>query len=62
MDDTINYVLSPFEEENPGYPTGIKIYLQATKEIDKEAYKLDGSVSNSKVIIDHFLSLAKKYL
>ena len=31
------------------------------KEIDKEADKLDISVSNSKDIIDHYLSLAEKY-
>ena len=31
-----NYVLSPFKGNiNPGYPQGIKIYLQATKEIYK---------------------------
>ena len=30
----VNYVLSPFEGNiNPGYPQGLKIYLQATNEI-----------------------------
>ena len=62
MADMINYVLSPFEEKiNPGDPTGLKLYLQATKEIDKEADKLDISVSNAKDIIDDFLSLDNKY-
>ena len=32
----VNYVIRPFEENiNPGYPQGIKIYLQATKETEK---------------------------
>ena len=31
----VNDVISPFEGNiNPGYPTGLKIYLQTTKEID----------------------------
>ena len=46
---------------NPDDPTGIKIYLQATKGIDKETDKLDVSVSNVKDIVDNFLSLANKY-
>ena len=51
----IIYVLSSFEGNiNTGYPTEIKLHLQATKEIDKEAEKLDISVSNAKDIIDHF--------
>ena len=37
------------------------MYLQATKEIYKEADKLDISVSNVKYIIYHFLSINKKY-
>ena len=58
----VNCVLRPFEGYiNHGYPTGIKIYLQATKEIDKETDKLDISASNSKDIIDNFLSLDNKY-
>ena len=42
--------------------TGIKLYLQSTKEIDKETDKLDISVFNTKDIIYHFLSLANKYV
>ena len=57
----VNYVLRPFEGKiNPGYPKGLKLYLQANKNIDKETDKLDISVSNAKDIIDHFLSLANK--
>ena len=45
MDDPINYVLSQFEVNiNPGDPMGIKLYLKSTKEIDKEADKLENSV------------------
>ena len=41
----VNYVISPFEDNiNPGYPKGLKLYLQETKDIDKEADKLDISV------------------
>ena len=40
---------------------GIKLYILATKEIYKEADKLDISVSNVKYIIYHFLSITKKY-
>ena len=58
----VNYVLSPFEGNiNPGYPTGIKIYLHAKNDIYKETDKLDISASNAKDIIDHLLSLANKY-
>ena len=58
----VNYVLRPFEGDiNSGYPTELKLYLQATNEMDKENDKLDISVSNSKDIIDHFISLANKY-
>ena len=58
----VNYLLSPFEGNiNNRHPKGIKMYLQATKYIDKEADKLDISVSNVKFITDHFLSLTKKY-
>ena len=46
---------------NPWDPTGIKIYIQEKKLIDKETDKLDISVSNSKEIIDHFLVLANNY-
>ena len=62
MSYPVNYVLIPFKGSiNPGDPQGIKNYLQATNVIDKEADKLDISVSNDKDIIDHFLSLANKY-
>ena len=44
-----------------GDPTGIKLFLQATKDIDKETDKLDNYVSNDKDIIDHFIGLANKY-
>ena len=38
----LNCVLIPFEgNKNPGYPQRPKIYLQATKDIDKESGKLD---------------------
>ena len=58
----VNYVLIPFKGcINLGYPQGIKLYLQATKDIYKEYDKLDISISNAKGIIDHFLSLANKY-
>ena len=40
--EAVNYVLIPFEGNiNPGDPTGLKLYLQATKDIDKETDKLD---------------------
>ena len=59
----VNYVLSPFEGNiNPGYPQGLKLYLQETKDIDKESEKLDISVSNTKDVIYHFFSLANKYV
>ena len=63
MDDlVVNYVLRPFEgNNNPEYPQGIKIYIQATRGIYKEADKVDISVSNTEVIIDHFLGIANKY-
>ena len=58
----VNYVISPFEGNiNPGDPKGIKLYLKATNQIDKESEKLDISVSNTKDLIDHFLSLDNKY-
>ena len=58
----VNYLLSPFEGNiNTEYPTGLKIYLQATKEIDKKTEKIYISVLNAKDIIYHFLSLSKKY-
>ena len=37
----VNYMLSSFEGNiNPGYPLGLKFYLQETNEIDKEADKI----------------------
>ena len=58
----VNYVLTSFEGKiNPGDTQGLKVYPQATKEIDKEADKVDITVSIIKDIIDYFLSLAKKY-
>ena len=58
----VNYVLSPFEGNiNLGDPTGIKLYLQTIKEIDKETEKRDISDSNDKDILDTFISLANKY-
>ena len=58
----MNYVLIPFKGNiNTGDPQGIKLYFQATTQIDKESDKLDISVSNAKDIIDHFISLTKKY-
>ena len=59
----MKYVLIPFEGNiNPGDPQGLKLYLQASKDIYKESDKLDISVSNEKDIIDHFISLTNKYL
>ena len=58
----VNYVISPFEGNiNFVNPTGIKLYLWETKEIEKETYKLDISVSNDEDIIYHFLCIANKY-
>ena len=38
----MNYVIIPFEGDiNHGYTTGLKRFLRATKEIDKETYRLD---------------------
>ena len=54
-------MLIPFEGNiNPGYPTGIKLYLQSTKEIDKETDTLDILVPDAKDIIYPFLGLSKK--
>ena len=42
----VNYVLIPFKGNiNPGYPHWLKLYLKK-KEIDKEAEKLDISVTH----------------
>ena len=59
----MNYVLRPFEGNiNPRVPQEQKIYLQATKDIEKLSHKLYLSVSNTKDIIYHFVSLANKYI
>ena len=58
----VKYVIRPFEgKTNLRYSQRLKLYIQATKEIDKEAEKLDILVSNAKDIIDNFLSLTNKY-
>ena len=58
----VHYVISLFEgNTNPRGPKGIKLYFQTNKEIDKETDKLDISVSNTKNIVNYFLSLSKKY-
>ena len=58
----VNDVLITFEGNiNPGYPTGIKLYLRENKEVDKETNKLDVPVSNAKDGVDNFLCLANKY-
>ena len=42
MADSVNYVISLFKDNmNTGYPQGIKLYLQATKDIEREYEKLD---------------------
>ena len=59
----LNCDLIPFEGNiNYGYPTGLKLYLQSTKDIYKETDKLDISVSNSKDVVEHLLSLDNKYV
>ena len=38
----VNYVLSIFEgDTNPGDPQGLKIYIQATSEIEKYLEKIE---------------------
>ena len=45
----VNYVHITFEENiNTGDTTGIKLYIQVSKDIFKSTYKLDISVSNTK--------------
>ena len=62
MADPLNYAIFPYEGNiNTGDTLGLKLYLQAKNEIDKESAKLDISVSHSKYVIDHFSSLAHKY-
>ena len=61
-DPFVNYVISPPEGEiNPVYPQDLKLYFQAKKDIEKEADKLDISVSNTEDILYQFISLASKY-
>ena len=58
----VSFVLGPFEENIlTGDQQGLRLYIQATKDIDKESDKIDITVDNYKDIIDHFLSLANKY-
>ena len=58
----VKNALIPFKGNiNPGDPQGIRTYHQATKDIDKEYYKLNISLKNNKDIIDHFISLSNKY-
>ena len=50
--ETVNDMIIPFEGNiNPGNPMGLRIDIQATKEIDKETEKIDISVSNDKYIL-----------
>ena len=59
----VKYGLIPSKGKiNPGNTQGFKINLQETNYIYKESYTLYISVSNTKHIIDHFLSLSKKYV
>ena len=58
----VNNVISPFEGNiNTRKPQGITLYIQATREIEKEYDMLDISVSNTKDIIDNFPILENKY-
>ena len=58
----VNYLINSLKGNiNPGYPQGVKLYLQATKYIYKESGNLDISVSNAKDILDNFLSIDNKY-
>ena len=55
----LNYVIRKFEgDTTPGEPQGLKIYLQATREIDKHAKYFD-TFSKAKEIIVHLISLGK---
>ena len=61
-DPVVNYLRSSFEGNiNTRDPQGITFYPQETKEIYKEADKLDISVSNAKDIIYHFLRISNIY-
>ena len=62
MASVVNYVISPFDGNiHTGDPQGIKLYLQVKKDMETESNQLDISVSNSKDVVENFLSLAKKY-
>ena len=62
MTAALNYVLGHFEVSiNTGDSQGLTIYLQDTREIEKEAESLDIPDSKYKDIIDLFLSLSNKY-
>ena len=57
MATAVKYVLIPFEVNiNLGDLQGIKLYLWSTKNIEKEAAKLDISVLNAKYFVEHLLS------
>ena len=56
------FALCQFEQDiNPGDSTGLKLYLQATKEIEKEEDCLEVSVSNAKDVLDYFTALASRF-
>ena len=58
----VKCVLSPFEVNmNTGDPQGLKLYLQAKSQIDKEYDQIYISFLNVKDVVDHFLTLANKY-
>ena len=57
MATAVKYVLIPFEVNiNLGDLQGIKLYLWSTKNIEKEAAKLDISVLHAKYFVEHLLS------
>ena len=56
----VNYVLIPFEGDTKyGDPMGLKLYLQATNDIDKETYRLDIPVYITKSL-DYTTSQTRK--
>ena len=58
----VNCTIIPIKQNtNPVFPQGLKLYLPKTKGIDTDSDKLDISVSDSKEIIYHFISIANKY-
>ena len=61
MANPMNYALIPFEGSiNPRYPQGFKFYLQETRYIEKETYKLDIKILNTRYILEKLLSIAKR--